>query len=60
MAYQELGVIEVREVLRRFCAGGGLRAIACATGVERKTVAKFVASAMGIGLGRGDAAPSAK
>src|SRR2546428_84835 len=27
MAYRELGVIEVREVLRRFCLGDGLRAI---------------------------------
>ena len=28
MAYRELGVIEIREVLRRFCLGEGLRAIA--------------------------------
>jgi hypothetical protein len=32
MAYRELGVIEVSEVLRRFCLGEGLRAIARGTG----------------------------
>ena len=32
MAYRELGVIEIREVLRRFCLGDGLRAI------DRKSV----------------------
>jgi len=28
MAYRELGEIELHEVLRRFCLGDGLRAIA--------------------------------
>jgi transposase len=57
MAYRELGVIEVREVLRRFCAGDGLRAIARATHVDRKTVAKFVAAATSVGLRGGIPAP---
>jgi hypothetical protein len=40
MAYRELGVIELREVWRRYSAGEGLRAIARGTGVDRKTIAK--------------------
>ena len=60
MAYRELGVVEVREVLRRFCAGDGLRAIARATGVDRKTVAEFVAAASSVGLRRGAAGPRAQ
>lgn len=58
MAYRELGVIEVREVLRRFCLGDGLRAIARGTGSDRKTVAKYVAAAIAGGLRRGDPAPT--
>lgn len=58
MAYRELGVIEVREVLRRFCLGEGLRAIARGTGSDRKTVAKYVAAAIAAGLRRGDPAPT--
>jgi len=58
MAYRELGVIEVREVLRRFCLGDGLRAMARGTGSDRKTVAKYVAAARAAGLRRGDPAPT--
>jgi transposase len=58
MAYRELGVIEVREVLRRFCSGEGLRAIARAIGSDRKTIAKYVAAAQAAGLRRGDPAPT--
>ena len=58
MAYRELGVIEIREVLRRFCLGEGLRAIARGTGSDRKTVAKYVAAAIATGLRRGDPAPT--
>jgi transposase len=58
MAYRELGVIEIREVLRRFCRGEGLRAIARGTGRDRKTVAKYVATAAAAGLHRGDPGPT--
>ena len=57
MAYRELGVIEVREVLRRFCLGEGVRPIARGTGSDRKTVAKYVAAAVALGLQRGDPPP---
>jgi transposase len=58
MAYRELGVIEIREVLRRFCMGESLRAIARGTGSDRKTVGKHVAAAVAAGLCRGDAGPT--
>jgi hypothetical protein len=58
MAYRELGVIEIREVLRRFCLGEGLRAIARGTRSDRKTVGKYVAAAVAAGLRRGDPGPT--
>jgi transposase len=51
-------VIEIREVLRRFCLGEGLRAIARGTGSDRKTVAKYVAAAVAAGLQRGAPGPT--
>jgi transposase len=53
MAYRELGVIELREVWRRYSQGEGLRAIARGTGADRKTVAKIVVAAAAVGLQRG-------
>jgi transposase len=58
MAYRELGVIEIREVLRRFCLGEGLRAIARGTGSDRKTIAKYVTAAVALGLQRGGPSPT--
>lgn len=58
MAYRELGVIEVREVLRRSCLGEGLRAIARGTGSDGKTIPKYVAAATAVGLQRGHPAPT--
>ena len=53
MAYRELGMIEVREVLRRFTLGEPVRAIARGTRVDRKTVAKYIAAGVATGLCRG-------
>jgi len=58
MAYRELGVIELREVWRRYSAGDGVRAIAQGTGVDRKTIAKYVAAAVAVGLSRGAPPPT--
>ena len=58
MAYRELGVIELREVWRRYSAGDGVRAIARGTGVDRKTIAKYVAAAVAVGLSRGAPPPT--
>jgi transposase len=58
MAYRELGVIELREVWRRYSAGDGVRVIARGTGVDRKTIAKYVAAAVAVGLSRGAPPPT--
>jgi transposase len=50
MAYRELSVIEVREVLRRYVLGESVRAIARGTGADRKTVAKYLRAAPALGL----------
>src|SRR5437867_1856195 len=52
MAYRELGMVEIREVLRRWLTGDGLRAIARGTGVDRKTIAKYVRAAAALGRPR--------
>ena len=53
MPYRELSMIEVREVLRRYVGGAGLRAIARGTGLDRKTVAKYISAGMAGGLAPG-------
>lgn len=58
MAYRELGMVEVREVLRRWSLGKGLRAIARGTGVDRKTVAKYIAAAVAVGVSRAGPPPT--
>jgi len=57
-AYRELGMIEVREVLRRFTLGEPARAIARGTMVDRKTVAKYIAAGVAPGLCRGSTLPT--
>lgn len=52
MAYREVHVIEVREVLRAWLAGGGLRNAAERAGVDRKTARRYVAAAQEAGLVR--------
>lgn len=42
MSFRELTMIEVREVLRRWQARQGLRAMARETGLDRKTVRRYV------------------
>jgi hypothetical protein len=58
MAYRELPMIEVREVLRRFILGDGVRAIARGTGVDRKTAVKYVCADQGVGLLPGGPLPT--
>jgi hypothetical protein len=38
MAYREVSVIEVREVLRGWLGGAGLRTVAAQAGVDRKSL----------------------
>ncbi len=50
MTYRELTMIDVREVLRRWAAGQSQRQIARETGIDRKTVARYIAAALELGL----------
>jgi transposase len=52
MAFRELSVIVIREILRRWQAREGLRTIAAATGTDRKTVRRYVDAAIARGLQR--------
>jgi transposase len=58
MAFREVDVIEVREVLRWWLDGAGLRTIAARAGVDRKTARRYVEAAQAAGLSR-DAGQSA-
>jgi transposase len=58
MAFREVDVIEVREVLRWWLDGAGLRTIAARAGVDRKTARRYVEAAQAAGLCR-DAGQSA-
>lgn len=49
MSFRELSMIEIREVLRRWSTGQAVRAIARETGVDRKTVDRYVAAAQDVG-----------
>jgi len=58
MAYRELSVIEVREVLRRYVLGESVRAIARGTGADRKTVTKYLRAGQALGVQPGGPPPS--
>ena len=52
MAFREVRVFEVREVLRLRLAGKGLRSIERLVGLDRKTVRRYVDAAQRLGLVR--------
>jgi transposase len=52
MSYREVSVIEVREVLRAWMAGLGLRTVAARAGVDRKTARRYVEAAEAVGVVR--------
>ena len=52
MAFREVRVFEVREVLRLWLAGEGIRATEPLVGFDRKTVRRYVDAAVGLGLVR--------
>ena len=52
MGFREVSVIEVREVLRGWLDGAGLRAVAERAGVDRKTARRYVQAAQAAGLDR--------
>jgi transposase len=53
MAFREVAVTEIREVLRAWLAGVGLRQVAARAGVDRKTARRYVQAAVDAGLVRG-------
>ncbi|HEX9174573.1 MAG TPA: IS21 family transposase [Mycobacterium sp.] len=52
MAFREVDVIEVREILRAWLLGKGQRSVARQAGVDRKTVVRYVDAALEAGLVR--------
>jgi transposase len=58
MGFREVGVVEVREVLRAWLGGAGLRTVAVRAGMDRKTARRYVAAAEAAGLSR-EAGPDA-
>jgi transposase len=58
VGFREVSVVEVREVLRTWLEGEGLRTVAIRAGVDRKTARRYVGAAQAAGLTR-DAGPDA-
>ncbi|MBO0776440.1 MAG: IS21 family transposase [Actinobacteria bacterium] len=52
MGFREVAVTEIREVLRAWLAGAGLRRVAEQAGVDRKTARRYVEAAVAAGLAR--------
>ena len=52
MSYREVSVIEIREMLRLWLQGSGLREVARLSGTDRKTVRRYVDRARACGLDR--------
>jgi transposase len=52
VGFREVGVVEVREVLRGWLEGAGLRKVAERAGVDRKTARRYVGAAQAEGLVR--------
>ena len=52
MAYRELFVQEIKEVLRLWVRGRGYRMVARRTSVDRKTVRRYAEAAEALGLSR--------
>jgi transposase len=52
MAFREVAVAEIREALRAWLGGAGLRKVAERAGVDRKTARRYVDAAVSAGLAR--------
>jgi len=52
MAFREVAVIEIREVLRAWLSGAGLRKVAEQAGVDRKTARRYVQAGVEAGVAR--------
>jgi hypothetical protein len=58
MGYRELGMVELREIVRRWQGGEGVRAIARGTGMDRKTIAEYLRAAQAAGVQPGGVPPT--
>ena len=52
MAFRELHVVEIKEILRLWALGHGYRVVADRTGTDRKTVRRYIEGARAAGFGR--------
>ena len=59
MAFREVRVYEVKEVLRLWLRGQGTRSIAALVGLDRKTVQRYIAAAAEAGTSTGTPAKTA-
>jgi len=50
MAYREVGTMDIDQVIRRWLAGEGIRAIGRSTGLDRNTVRRIVRLAQEVGI----------
>jgi hypothetical protein len=48
VAYREVGMIEVKEVLRQWLEGGGKKTVARRVGVDPKTARRYIAERDGV------------
>jgi hypothetical protein len=58
MAYRGLGMVEPREIVRRWQGGNGVRAIARGTGMDRKTIAEYLRALQAVGVQPGGPPPT--
>src|SRR5262249_14684947 len=60
MAYREVRMIDIDQVIRRWLAGERIRAVARTTGLDRNTVRRLIRLGQQVGLKLGDAPDEAK
>src|SRR5688572_10407297 len=58
MAYREVRMIDIEQVMRRWLAGERIRAVARSTGLDRNTVRRLIRFGQEAGLKPGDAWPN--
>lgn len=58
MGYREVRIVDVKEVIRRWQEGQGVRRIKAGTGLSRKTVRRYIEAAVELGVERGGPAPT--
>ena len=57
MAYREVRMMDIDQVMRRWLSGEKIRAVARSTGLDRKTVRRLIRLGQQVGLKPGDAVP---